>query len=186
MVGRTLYSVPWRLIGKRLDARATAAMVEFFLDGELVKTHALKRAGERTDWRDLPEHKTGLLHAHPGLVPGPGGEVGPACAAGSGSCWRSTRCSGCAQAQGVLRLGQRYGDGRLEAACARRSQAGDPSYRTVKGILAAGTEACQPPASAGDGGAAAFLRGAASFANVTPPPGTITSDSVTAAGEVSS
>ena len=29
VVGRTLYSVPWRLIGKRLDARATAAMVEF-------------------------------------------------------------------------------------------------------------------------------------------------------------
>src|SRR5205807_4040715 len=38
------------------------------------------------------------------------------------------------------RLGQRYGDGRLEAACARALEAGDPSYRTVKGILAAGTE----------------------------------------------
>jgi hypothetical protein len=44
------------------------------------------------------------------------------------------------QAQGVLRLGQRHGDHRLEAACRRALQAGDPSYRTVKGVLVAGTE----------------------------------------------
>ena len=36
----------------------------------------------------------------------------------------------------------------------------------------------QPPAAAGDGGAAAFLRGPASFANVIPMPGTLTSDAV--------
>ena len=35
------------------------------------------------------------------------------------------------------------------------------------------------PAAAGDGGAAAFLRGPASFANVIPMPGTIPSDAVT-------
>ena len=58
--------------------------------------------------------------------------------------------------------------------------AGDPSYRTVKGILAAGTERAQQAtaAAAGDGGAAAFLRGPASFANVIPLPGTVTSDAV--------
>lgn len=44
------------------------------------------------------------------------------------------------QAQGVLRFGQKYGDDRLEAACRRAIDAGDPSYKTVKGILAAGTE----------------------------------------------
>jgi hypothetical protein len=44
------------------------------------------------------------------------------------------------QAQGVLRLAERHGEGRLEAACRRALDAGDPSYRTVKGILAAGTE----------------------------------------------
>jgi hypothetical protein len=40
----------------------------------------------------------------------------------------------------VLRLGDRYGPERLDAACARALAAGDPSYRTVKGILAAGLE----------------------------------------------
>ena len=52
------------------------------------------------------------------------------------------------QAQGVLRLGQRYGDDRLEAACRRAIEAGDPSYKTVKGILAAGTEGAAAPRSA--------------------------------------
>jgi hypothetical protein len=89
-------------------------------------------------------------------------------------------------AQGVIGLADRHATSRLEAACAKAIAAGDPSYRTIKGILAAGTETDQLPACAGDGGAAAFLRGPASFANVIPLPGTITSDSVTATGEVSS
>jgi hypothetical protein len=79
----------------------------------------------------------------------------------------------------VVGLAERHDPGRLEAACAKAITAGDPSYRTVKGILAAGTDRGQPAAAAaGDGGAAAFLRGPASFANVIPLPGTITSDAV--------
>ena len=38
------------------------------------------------------------------------------------------------------RLADKYGAGRLEAACGKAISVGDPSYRTVKGILAAGTE----------------------------------------------
>jgi Mu transposase, C-terminal domain len=50
VVSRTLYSVPYRLIGKRLDVRATAAMVEFYLDGELVKTKAVATGYWRFAW----------------------------------------------------------------------------------------------------------------------------------------
>ena len=50
---------------------------------------------------------------------------------------------------------------RLEAACAKATAAGDPSYRTIKGILAAGTETAPAPRSGGDGGAAAHLHGPA-------------------------
>ena len=81
-------------------------------------------------------------------------------------------------AQGVIGLADRHDPGRLEAACAKAITAGDPSYLTVKGILAAGTERSGLPAAAGDGGAAAFLRGPASFANVIPMPGTVTSDAI--------
>ena len=43
-------------------------------------------------------------------------------------------------AQGVIGLAERHGVDRLEAACARAIEVGDPSYRTVEGILVAGTE----------------------------------------------
>jgi hypothetical protein len=51
-------------------------------------------------------------------------------------------------AQGVLRLADRYSAARLDAACARAITVGDPAYRTVKGILVAGTEhdGAPPPA----------------------------------------
>ena len=47
--------------------------------------------------------------------------------------------SGGRSAQGIVRLADKHPD-RLDAACARAMAAGDPSYRTVKGILTAGTE----------------------------------------------
>jgi transposase len=140
IVGRTLYSVPYRLIGKRLDARATAATVEFYLDGELVKTHVFQPRGRRTDWADLPEHKAGFFMRTPAWCQAQARLVGPACAALVGELLAVNALFRLRQAQGVLRLGQRHGDARLEAACARAQEAGDPSCRTVKGILAAGTE----------------------------------------------
>jgi hypothetical protein len=47
--------------------------------------------------------------------------------------------------QGIIGLRERYGDLRLDAACARALQVGDPRYRTVKGILVAGTEIGDTP-----------------------------------------
>jgi Integrase core domain len=35
---KVLYSVPWRHIGKRVDARTTETVVEIFADGQLIKT----------------------------------------------------------------------------------------------------------------------------------------------------
>jgi hypothetical protein len=46
----------------------------------------------------------------------------------------------------LLRLGERYGDERLEAACQRTVQFGEPTYTTVKRILTEGLEA-QPTAA---------------------------------------
>jgi len=43
-------------------------------------------------------------------------------------------------AQGVLGLAERHSPERLNAACRRALDVGDPTYRTVKGILIAGTE----------------------------------------------
>ena len=43
-------------------------------------------------------------------------------------------------AQGVLRLADTHTPHRLEAACGRALLVGDPTYRTIKGILAAGDQ----------------------------------------------
>jgi len=43
-------------------------------------------------------------------------------------------------AQGVVGLADKHPAARLDAACRRAIDVGDPGYRTVKGILAAGTE----------------------------------------------
>ena len=48
--GRMLYSVPWKHIGKTLDVRPTATMVQFFIGGELVKTHLRKPQASRPTW----------------------------------------------------------------------------------------------------------------------------------------
>jgi len=76
-------------------------------------------------------------------------------------------------AQGVLGLADKHGVGpaRLEAACAKALEVGDPSYRTVKGILAAHAETQPAPPATGDGGAAAHLHGPLQlFATVIPLP----------------
>jgi len=162
-VGKTLYSVPYRLIGKRLDVRATGAIVEFYLNGELVKTHPFQPRGRRTDQADLPEGKTGFFMRTPHWCAAQAEIVGPACAALVGELLSVNALFRLRQAQGVLRLGQKHGDGRLEAACRRAIAAGDPSYLTVKGILAAGTEhdGWQPPLPGVD--VPAWLRGPGAF-----------------------
>ncbi|MFJ5138956.1 hypothetical protein [Streptomyces sp. NPDC088707] len=70
----------------------------------------------------------------------------------------------------MLGLRKKYGDTRLEAACAGTIAVGDPSYRTIKGILIAGTETDPEPDTSGDAGAAAVLHDPARlFATVAAP-----------------
>jgi hypothetical protein len=132
--------LPYKWIGVRLDARATVERVQFFYNGSLVKTHPFQARGRRTDWADLPEQKVGFFMRNPAWCRLQASMIGPAVDAVIGELLAINAIFRLRQAQGVLRLAERYGDGRLEAACQRAIEAGDPSYRTVKGILAAGTE----------------------------------------------
>ena len=177
-VGKVLYSVPWRHIGKTADVRITAATVQFFIGGQLVKTHPGKEAGKQTDYSDYPPEKIAFHMRTPAWCRRQAAGIGPACEQVIGELLADNALYRLRSAQGVIGLADRCDPGRLEAACAKAITAGDPSYRTIKGILAARAEQEALPAAAGDGGAAAFLRGPASFANVIPMPGTITSDAV--------
>ena len=178
-VDKVLYSVPWRHIGKTADVRITGSMVQFFIGGQLVKSHPRKVRGKQTDFADYPPEKIAFHMRTPAWCRRKAAGIGPACEQLTGELLADNALYRLRAAQGVIGLADKHDPGRLEAACAKAIAAGDPSYRTVRGILAAGAERDQLPAAAGDGGAAAFLRGPASFANVIPLPGTIPSDAVT-------
>ncbi|MER5700244.1 IS21 family transposase [Streptomyces mirabilis] len=157
-VGRTLYSVPWKLIGRRVDVRSTATMVQVFHEGGLVKTHAALEQGKRTDRNDYPPEKIAFQMRTPIWCRGQASEVGDACREVIDQLLEINALYRLRAAQGVLGLRKKYGDQRLEAACAKAVSVGDPSYRTIKGILVAGTET-DPEPDTGDAGAAAFLHG---------------------------
>jgi transposase len=178
-VDKVLYSVPWRHIGKTADVRVTATMVQFFIGGELVKSHPRKVRGKQTDFGDYPPEKIAFHMRTPAWCRRQAAAVGPSCEYLVGELLADNALYRLRAAQGVIGLADKHDPSRLEAACAKAVAAGDPSYRTVRGILAAGAERDELPAAAGDGGASAFLRGPASFANVIPMPGTVPSDAVT-------
>jgi hypothetical protein len=135
-----LYSVPWRHIGRRVDARETDATVEFFVDGTLIKTWARLESGKQTDWADYPPEKVAFHMRTPTWCRHRAGELGPSVTAVVGCLLELNALHRLRSAQGVLGLADRYSVERLNAACARAVTVGDPSYRTVKGILVAGTE----------------------------------------------
>jgi hypothetical protein len=84
-------------------------------------------------------------------------------------------------AQAILNLAGKYSDARLEAACRKATTAGDPSYRTIRNILAAGLEDIEADRPTGDAGAPAFLHGPAGlFADVIPFPAPAASAATTA------
>ncbi|MEU8523625.1 IS21 family transposase [Streptomyces sp. NPDC048577] len=157
-VGRTLYSVPWKLIGRKVDVRSTATMVQVFHEGELVKTHAALDQGKRTDKNDYPPEKIAFQMKTPIWCRSQSSEVGDACREVIDQLLQVNALYRLRAAQGILGLRKKYGDQRLEAACTKAIAVGDPSYRTIKGILIAGTET-DPEPETGDAGAAAFLHG---------------------------
>ena len=99
--------------------------------------------------------------------------IGPACVRVIAELLAENALYRLRSAQGVIGLADKHDPSRLEAACAKAVTAGDPSYRTIKGILAVGAETDPPRPSTGDGGAAAHLHGPSQlFANVIPLPTT--------------
>jgi transposase len=157
-VGKALYSVPWPHIGRRVDARESERTVEVFVDGKVIKTWARIERGRQTDWADYPPEKVAFFMRTPVWCRRRAAEAGTSVTAVVASLLEVNALNRLRSAQGVLGLADKYGAERLDAACARAVAVGDPSYRTVKGILVAGTES-EESTEAGDVAAPAHLRG---------------------------
>ncbi|MFG3371150.1 Mu transposase domain-containing protein [Streptomyces sp. NPDC090032] len=115
-VGRTLYSVPWKLIGRKVDVRATATMVQIFRDGELVKTHAALEQGRRTDKHDYSPEKIAFQMRTPVWCRAQASEAGDSCREVIDHLLEVNVLYRLRASQGVLGLRKKFGDTRLEAA----------------------------------------------------------------------
>lgn len=160
--GKALYSVPWRLIGQQVTARTTGDVVQILHTGTVVATHVLHLSGRSTNPEHYPPHKIAHTLHTVTWCRIQAEQIGPGAVAIVAELSAINAIHRLRAIQGIIRLRDTYGDDRLDAACARSLTVGDPNYRTVKGILVAGTEhGDDPPRHAPI--APAILRGPEAF-----------------------
>lgn len=165
---RSFYSVPWQLINKVVDIRITAHIVEIFYKGERVASHALAiRAGtHRTCDEHMPPAHLAQAQWTPERFVRWASQVGGATAQAIERILERHVIveQGFRSCMGVMRLSDRYGAERLEAACARILSAGYPTYKSIETILKKGLD--QAPASSEQAPVIqhANIRGAAYYA----------------------
>lgn len=162
------YSAPFRLIGQQLRVRGGSKGVCIYTQAfELVATHErASRAGERATHQDhLPPYKLpGLTITREGAAI-QAADIGPS----TGQVvegWLADPVLERLHLVGrLLLLREKYGDGRLEASCARALRFDDPNYRTIVRILEQGLDGQPAPSMAmaapGPTSAFTFIRSAA-------------------------
>lgn len=159
------YSAPHPLIGQYLWLRATETTVQIFHEESLVATHARQVGlGKRSTIEDhYPPNAQAYLMATPQWCLQQAEKVGEHCLELIEALFADKVLDKLRSAQGVIRMADKYGHKRLEAACARAVAHDTPTYVAVKSILTKGLD--QEPARQavplGEtyGGKARFIRG---------------------------
>jgi hypothetical protein len=167
---RSLYSVPFALIGRRLWLRVTDTSVSVFDDYRLVAQHLRARQiGTRRTVREHlpPEAQAFFVHDRHWCVE-QAGRIGPACAELVETLLADRVVERLRAAQAVIRLADTYPPARVERACRRALDHDSPYYRTVKTLLNARPELLEAARTAPNPGAvyldaARFARSARSL-----------------------
>jgi transposase len=138
------YSVPYQHIGRRVDIRYTATTVEIFLEGRRVASHVRSfRPGKfTTNEEHRPQSHRRHLEWPPHRLVSWAEKTGPKTADLVKGVLESRPHPemGYRSCLGILRLGKRYGEQRLEAACTRALTVRALSYRSVESILKHGLD----------------------------------------------
>jgi len=139
---KCLYSVPFKLIGQSLWLKATPVTVRIYRDHDLVAVHSrLSRPGSRATLDDhLPPEAIAWKMRDPQWCLQQSEKIGAACHRLIRTLFADRVLDNLRAAQGVIRLKDKYGSARLEAACHRALSYNNPRYATVKTILAKGLE----------------------------------------------
>lgn len=136
------YPVPYKLVGRTPDVYVYERTVRIYQQVELVVTHErATRKGQRIRRDDfLPPEKSAYV-TRPGQQCGYlASQVGPRCRELVDGLLSERPLDKLRSVHGIPRLGEKYGNARLERACARAIHYGDPSYVRVKKILEAGLD----------------------------------------------
>jgi transposase len=151
-----LYSVPYQLMGEKVEACYTQTTVEILNENKRITTHQrLYGRGKRSTKK---EHMPSSHRAHaewtPSRVISWARKNGSTTAQYVEEIMRRLPHpeQGFRSCLGIIRLGKRYGAARLENACRRATELSSYSFRTIKNILTAGMdrlpleeEPCPPP-----------------------------------------
>lgn len=138
------YSVPYVLVKQQLEARLSERTVELFHKGQRVASHI--RAQARGRHTTAPEHMPKAHREYADWTPQRlvrwAEQTGPATAGVIGHilAHRPHPQQGFRSCLGILRLGERYGAQRLEAACRRALHLNACRYQSIASILARGLD----------------------------------------------
>lgn len=176
-VEKALYSVPHTLIHQQVDVRVGATSVAIFHHGRQVALHV--RAPRAGSVMTKAEHMPSTHRQHAEWTPSRilrwAQAIGPHTAQWIQATLESRPHPeiGFRASLGIIRLGQRYGSQRLEAACSRALAIHATSYRSVQSILKAGLDRLPLPRDEAQEPACiathAHLRGADYFAQQVRP-----------------
>jgi transposase len=143
-VDRHYYSVPYQLVGEKLETRSTITTVEIFHQGKRVASHP--RSFTAYHHSTVHEHMPKSHQAHVEWTPSRlihwGASVGAAAAQVIRTILENKPHPemGYRACLGILRLAKTYSNPRLEAACQRALAAQACSYQSLKSILKRGLD----------------------------------------------
>lgn len=147
-VDKTFYSVPHRLIGRRVDVRLTHRTIEIFYDHQRVASHVRRsqRCGHVTVNEHMPKAHQRYANVTPNNLITMAARIGVNAAALVERMMRERPHpeQGYRSAMGILALARRYERQRLEAACERALAINAISYSSVSAILKSGLERATP------------------------------------------
>jgi len=143
-VDRHYYSVPYQLVGQVCDVRLSATTVEVIGRGRRVASHvrSYQRGRHTTDSAHMPDSHRRHQEWTPGRIISWAEKTGPATAQLTQGILESRPHpeQGFRSCLGILRLSDRYGADRLEAACQRALAVRAFSYRSLESILKTGLD----------------------------------------------
>ncbi|MBU6297252.1 MAG: IS21 family transposase [Alphaproteobacteria bacterium] len=166
-VDKTFYSVPHRLIGRRVDVRLTYRTVEIFYDHKRVASHVRRsqRCGHVTVNEHMPKAHQRYANITPVSLIKMAARIGVNAAMLVERMMRERPHpeQGYRSAMGIMALARRYERQRLEAACERALSINAVSYTSVSAILKSGLDQARPSEPAKATPAHANIRGGAYY-----------------------